>query len=457
MDPPQTSSSANDIFSLSDQTLADRLQFIEEIGYGNWGSVWRCCPKPDPSSKSPPNKYEKVKLAVKLVHRSKTQTTAARIRSLWNEMKIVRSLKNEIHPSIIPFYSFIITPSYALITMAYLPRLIPVEVDESIARVWFKSLLGGIEFLHIRGVVHNDIKPANILLSDKDVPVLVDFGFAEKYDLGSSKAFRSNLAYGTPEYLSPERARGHHHDTRKSDVWSLGVTFFEILIGRTPFEYVEGEQFSTKEDLEKYWTRTVRGKWVGSYKMSRGVEKLIRRMVSPNADVRCFASEALDDPYWVPREVLKAVQKAAHRMAIRSISFHASLTILLVHIGKSASLSQAALSAMNIDVDASRLLDIVSPFTTRTLKDRKSSNKENLTKNVSSAPTRKSNIRSDFVMVESSEILKRVKIKAADQSSSLSSAASSSKNKHARSQSQPKVAVRTGLLFHFFDFKDADR
>jgi len=119
------------------------------------------------------------------------------------------------------------------------------------------------------------IRPANILLSDEDVPVLVDFGFAEKYDLGSSKAFRSNLAYGTPEvncdtfahvvhnsphrpqYLSPERARGHHHDTRKSDVWSLGITFFEILIGRTPFEYVEGEQFSTKEDLEKYWTRTV--------------------------------------------------------------------------------------------------------------------------------------------------------------------------------------------------------
>ena len=42
-------------------------------------------------------------------------------------------------------------------------------------------------------------RPANILLSDEDVPVLVDFGFAEKYDLGSSKSFKSNLAYGTPE------------------------------------------------------------------------------------------------------------------------------------------------------------------------------------------------------------------------------------------------------------------
>ena len=42
-------------------------------------------------------------------------------------------------------------------------------------------------------------RPANILLSNEDVPVLVDFGFAERYDLGSSKAFKSNLAYGTPE------------------------------------------------------------------------------------------------------------------------------------------------------------------------------------------------------------------------------------------------------------------
>ncbi|KAJ6508433.1 hypothetical protein C8R45DRAFT_967415 [Mycena sanguinolenta] len=299
MDSPQQEGST-DVFSISDQVLSDKLQFVEEIGYGNWGSVWLCRPKEDPDSPSADGlvRLQETKIAVKLVHRSKTSTTAARVRSLWNEMKIVRSFKLDPHPSIIPFHSFIITPSYALITMAFLPTLVPVEVDESKAREWFRFLLSGVEFLHKRGVVHNDIKPANILLSTKNIPVLVDFGFAEKYDTKSTTAFHSNLSYGTPEYLSPERARGLPHDTRKSDVWSLGITFFEILIGRTPFEHSDSEQFSTKEDLEKYWARTLRGKWVGTWKMSKTMEKLLRRMISPNADLRCTATDAMNDPCW---------------------------------------------------------------------------------------------------------------------------------------------------------------
>ncbi|KAI0769137.1 hypothetical protein BD413DRAFT_560042 [Trametes elegans] len=352
--PPQPPQEATDIFSISDQVLADRLQFIEEIGFGNWGSVWLCRPK----SSSSTDQLLETKIAVKLVHRSKTSTTAARVRSLWNEMKVVRSLKHEPHPSVIPFYSFIITPSYALITMAYHPRLITVEVSESHAKEWFRSLLSGVEFLHKRGVVHNDIKPANILLSNDNVPVLVDFGFAERYDVGSPEAFHSNLSYGTPEYLSPERARGLPHDTRKSDVWSLGVTFFEILIGRTPFEHAEGETFATKDDLEKYWARTLRGKWVGAWKMSRAAEKLLRRMILPNADLRCTASEAMLDAYWAPG----AENASAHR--------------------KSASVSHSRSSSLVLDKEMSKLLDVIPPWSTRANKEKekeraKAKDKEN--------------------------------------------------------------------------------
>ncbi|KAG6853053.1 hypothetical protein C0991_007197 [Blastosporella zonata] len=206
---------------------------------------------------------------------------------------------------------------------AFLPALVPVEVDELKAREWFRYLLSGVEFLHKRGVVHNDIKPANILLSHKNIPVLVDFGFAEKYDLKSDTAFHSNLSYGTPEYLSPERARGLPHDTRKSDIWSLGVTFFEILIGRTPFENADGEQFTTKDDLERYWARTLRGKWVGQWRMSKDIERMLRRMIAPNADLRCTATQAMSDSYWAYRkERVASPAAASHR---RSTSYTSSV------------------------------------------------------------------------------------------------------------------------------------
>ena len=188
----------------------------------------------------------------------------------WNEMKIVRSFKNDPHSSIVPFHSFIITPSYALITMsvfvfvlallvqlirvtrAYLPTLVPVEVSESRAKKWFKSLLSGVHFLHSRGVVHNDIKyvhtilvviqcnsqhssprPANILLSPANIPVLVDFGFAEKYDLSSPKAFHSNLTYGTPEVRHLSSALSTSHE-RSSSISPLSVLVDSLMTPGNP-------------------------------------------------------------------------------------------------------------------------------------------------------------------------------------------------------------------------------
>lgn len=100
------------------------------------------------------------------------------------------------------------------------------------------------------------------------------------------------------QYLSPERARGIPHDTRKSDVWSLGITFFEILVGRTPFENTDGEQLNTKDDLENYWQRTLCGTWIGNWKMTAEMEKLLQCMIAPNADLRCTTSQAMAHEMW---------------------------------------------------------------------------------------------------------------------------------------------------------------
>ncbi len=89
----------------------------------------------------------------------------------------------------------------------------------------------GLGYAHQRGVVHRDIKPANIMLTSDAVVKIVDFGIARV--MAASKT-QSGLFIGTVAYMSPEQVRGEHVDGR-SDVWSVGVMFYELLTYVRPF------------------------------------------------------------------------------------------------------------------------------------------------------------------------------------------------------------------------------
>jgi serine/threonine protein kinase len=100
------------------------------------------------------------------------------------------------------------------------------------ARGYLLQILSGIEHLHSLGIVHRDIKPANILIADDGSAKLADFGIA-KFDWQPGGT-ATRLGLGTPEYMSPEQASGGTID-RRSDLYSLGITFYEMLTGRSPF------------------------------------------------------------------------------------------------------------------------------------------------------------------------------------------------------------------------------
>ena len=89
-----------------------------------------------------------------------------------------------------------------------------------------------LHYAHKQGLVHRDIKPGNILLASDGKPFVADFGLAlREEDFGKGQCYA-----GTPAYMSPEQARGEGHRVDgRSDIFSLGIVLYEMLIGHRPF------------------------------------------------------------------------------------------------------------------------------------------------------------------------------------------------------------------------------
>jgi len=97
----------------------------------------------------------------------------------------------------------------------------------------FTALASAIDYAHVRGMVHHDLKPGNVMFTSEGEVVLTDFGLARI--VGSDHHTATGSVYGTPAYMAPEQAQGERGDGR-SDIYALGVILYEIVTGRTPFE-----------------------------------------------------------------------------------------------------------------------------------------------------------------------------------------------------------------------------
>jgi eukaryotic-like serine/threonine-protein kinase len=156
------------------------------------------------------------------------------------------------HPHIVRVYDFMVSGDTTCMVMEYVPgrdlrKMILREtgpIPASRAIHLFKQVLSAIDYAHNfvysdpsgqkhQGIIHRDLKPANILVTPDDIVKVTDFGIVKLKGVKGGTQIGFNP--GTPEYMSPEQAIGRELDQR-SDNYSLGVVFYEMMTGRVPFE-----------------------------------------------------------------------------------------------------------------------------------------------------------------------------------------------------------------------------
>lgn len=200
-------------------------EIVEELGRGGMGVVYKGF---DPTLER--------HVAIKVLSNQMSDDTSV-VARFKREARSVAALN---HPNIIQIYFIGESDGHHYFVMeyvegeslgAYIRRKHPMEIDEAL-RILREAALG-LSAAHKIGVVHRDIKPANIMIDAAGNVKIADFGIAFTPDL-QQKLTATGQFLGTPGYLSPEVCLGEKADAR-TDIFSLGIVFFEMLTGEVPF------------------------------------------------------------------------------------------------------------------------------------------------------------------------------------------------------------------------------
>jgi len=147
------------------------------------------------------------------------------------------------HPHIVAIHDVGLHDGVPYMSIAYEPggtvaRKTQARDDPKIALRVIRDIASALDYAHSQGVIHRDVKPENILLRNDGTCVLSDFGIAHAVE-SQTGLTREGTSVGTPHYMSPEQLRGEHVDGR-TDLYSLGVVFYQLLTGELPYQGTDG-------------------------------------------------------------------------------------------------------------------------------------------------------------------------------------------------------------------------
>src|SRR5277367_962492 len=153
-----------------------------------------------------------------------------------------RAQANLNHTNLATLYAFMVHQGTAIMVMEFVEgetfaqmirRRGPIPEPEAVPL--FRQALLGIGYAHRAGIVHRDIKPSNMMVTTGGIVKVMDFGIAKNLAAGAQKKTRTGMTMGTAAYMSPEQILNRDVDFR-SDIYSLGVTLYQMLTAHLPFE-----------------------------------------------------------------------------------------------------------------------------------------------------------------------------------------------------------------------------
>jgi serine/threonine protein kinase len=175
-------------------------------------------------------------VSLKVMHQSFLEDPTFRAR-FEREAQIVAKLS---HANIVPVYDFSDHEGQPYLVLKYIEgkTLKAVMADDKmpiseIVRI-MSAIADALTYAHKQGVLHRDIKPSNIIMDGDGTPYLTDFGLARIAQAGES-TMSADVMLGTPQYISPEQAKGLKDLDARTDVYSFGVVLYEMVCGRVPF------------------------------------------------------------------------------------------------------------------------------------------------------------------------------------------------------------------------------
>ncbi|TAK11789.1 MAG: serine/threonine protein kinase [Anaerolineae bacterium] len=218
------SAEENQFADLTGKTLAG-YTIVEKIGKGGMATVYKAF---QPSLSRD--------VAIKVLSPYYAEMDSSFRPRFAREAQAVASLR---HPNILLVIDYGEQDGFGYLVMEYVPagtlkdlldvKSLPLRQTSTL----IGQVAGALDHAHERGIIHRDVKPSNVLLPKPDWALLTDFGLARMM-AGDSGLTQSGLTVGTPAYMSPEQGSGHPVD-RRSDIYSLGVMLYEMVVGRLPY------------------------------------------------------------------------------------------------------------------------------------------------------------------------------------------------------------------------------